>query len=64
MGIVSCRGNDVLEDTVAGGDLDGLAVDASLQEFSRHIWGEAPLPEDDTCTNKQFIEMRHVQLNT
>ena len=48
--MLSSRGNDVLEDAVAAGNLDGLTVHAALQELICHIWRKAPLPEDHTCT--------------
>lgn len=47
--MLSSRCNDVFEDAVTGRDLDGLAVDASLEELLSYVWSKAPLPEDDTC---------------
>ena len=55
MGVVSRGSNDVLEDTITGGDLDGLAVHAALQELLTHIRGKAPLPEDDACILKTAL---------
>ncbi len=47
--MLSNRRNDVFEDTIAGGHLNGLAVHAALQELFSHIRCKAPLPKDYTC---------------
>lgn len=47
--MLSSRCNDVLEDAITGRHLDGLAVNAALQELLSYVWSKAPLPENDTC---------------
>lgn len=47
--MLSSRCNDVLEDPITGRDLNGLAVNASLQELLSYVGSKAPLPENDTC---------------
>ena len=61
--MLSHRSNDVLEDTIASRDLDGLAVHAALQELLGHIWRKTPLPEDDTCSEHDTHQRVCVKLN-
>ena len=62
MGVVSRWSNDVLENPIAGGDLDGLAVHAALQELLTHIGSKAPLPEDDACKAKTTMDAESVSM--
>lgn len=48
--LLGCRGDDVLEDTVCGADLDGLAVLAVAENGVAHIRLKAKLPENHPCT--------------